>query len=308
MSINCCHTRDHSGVILFFGERLLVNYDGCELKLSGKGSQPKGNYSGTAFLTSHRVLFLPKKGDKQLLSLSMPFVYMKEVDIKQPTFGANRIEGFVLAESNAWEGRLPFSLTFKHGGAIEFGKALLELGTRASKLRNSYVPPPPPPMTEYYSCPPPAYAPPYGDPYYSFMTQHPAFGPPVPDSLYQSNSLPPYPGAVPPTYTPEWPAGANSQPPAYPLPSGAYPPQPGTYPSQPTGAYGGPPMGAPYPANGPPASAPYPPTGPPPPYAENGVSEGYYFQQYPHTVYAPPAATAPAPSAPPMPEETKKNI
>lgn len=71
-------------------------------------------------------------------------------------------------------------MTFKHGGAIEFGKALLELGTRAKKMKNNFNQPPSAPvLSDYYACPPPAYVPPYSDPYYSFVPQHEAFGPPM---------------------------------------------------------------------------------------------------------------------------------
>lgn len=86
-------------VIIF---RLLVTYDGCKLALSGSGNQPKGSFTGHAFLTSHRVMFLAKDSSKTLKSFSMPFVYMKGVAIKQPTFGPNHIEGFVKPESNHW--------------------------------------------------------------------------------------------------------------------------------------------------------------------------------------------------------------
>lgn len=35
----------------------------------------------------------------------MPFIYLKGVEVKQPTFGANRVEGYVVPESNAWQVR-----------------------------------------------------------------------------------------------------------------------------------------------------------------------------------------------------------
>ncbi len=74
---------------------------------------------------------------------------------------------------------MPFKLAFNHGGAIEFGKCLLELGTRASKLRESYKVPSAPPASDIYAAPPPAYTPFAADAYYSsFMAQHPAFAPP----------------------------------------------------------------------------------------------------------------------------------
>lgn len=153
---------------------------------------------------------------------------------------------------------MPFKLVFNHGGAIEFGKSLLELGTRASKLQSSYKAPNAPPLCEIYACPPPAYTPFVNDPYYnSFMQPHPSFSPPpgssefrkyfdtwisktcfsffpLVDYLYQTNSPPPYPGAVPPPYTPNpgppppYTAAAASSMPPY--PAGGPPPGRSDYP------------------------------------------------------------------------------
>lgn len=168
-------------VILF---RLLVTYEGCKLTLSGSGQQPSGKFNGSAFLTSHRVIFLSKGKSPTIKSLSMPFVYMKRVEIKQPTFGPNHIDGWVRPDSDQWQGEIHFKLDFNHGGAIEFGKALLELGTRASSLQSDYKVPPAPPACEIYSCPPPAYTPFANDPYYnSFMQPHPAFSP-MPSKIF----------------------------------------------------------------------------------------------------------------------------
>jgi hypothetical protein len=49
------------------------------------------------------------------------------VDLEQPVFGANYIKGSVKAQPNGgWTGEAKFKLQFKHGGAIDFGKAMLE--------------------------------------------------------------------------------------------------------------------------------------------------------------------------------------
>uniref|UniRef100_A0A5K3FA53 GRAM domain-containing protein n=1 Tax=Mesocestoides corti TaxID=53468 RepID=A0A5K3FA53_MESCO len=214
---------------------------------------------------------VPQDRNPLLTSLSMPFIYMKRVAITQPTFGPNHIEGYVNPESGQWQGELPFKLIFSHGGAIEFGKCLLELGSRASKLQSSYKVPSAPPACDIYACPPPAYSPFVNDAYYnSFMQPHPSFAPPPADYLYQTNAPPPYPGAVPPPYT-----SASGPPPAY---GGTAPP--------------------PYAAAAD-NNCPYPPQ-----YSQN-VNTGYYFQQDPHTVYAPPYNQA---SAPPAEPEDKKNI
>ncbi len=68
---------------------------------------------------------------------------------------------------------MPFVITFKHGGAIEFGQAILALGSRAVKVKNYEKPEPP--KYDYYQGPAPAYVPPYQDPYYNFVQQNDAF-------------------------------------------------------------------------------------------------------------------------------------
>ncbi|CAH8601901.1 unnamed protein product [Dicrocoelium dendriticum] len=114
----------------------------------------------------------------------MPFVNMKDVDIKQPVFGANRIVGRITADPNGgWQGEAEFSITFKRGGAIEFGTALIELGRRACEAKRTFQPPPPYSFqdygpSEFYACPPPVYSPPQMDPYYGFVPQHEAFSVP----------------------------------------------------------------------------------------------------------------------------------
>ncbi|KAM7542181.1 hypothetical protein Aperf_G00000002272 [Anoplocephala perfoliata] len=283
MSVNTAQTQDGLGIVLFYGERLLVTYEGCKLALSGSGQQPSGKFSGSAFLTSHRVIFLSKDKSPKIKSLSMPFIYMRGVEIKQPTFGPNAVEGYVRSESNHWQGEIHFKLSFYNGGAIEFGKALIELGTRACKLQKNYKVPSAPPACEIYSCPPPAYTPFQTDPYYnSFMQPHPAFSPAPTDCLYQTNAPPPYPGVIPPSYSE---VTAASDPMAtYP---GAPPPYLAPNLPYPTG----------YPQAGP-TYAPYPTANP------QFATTGYYYPQDPNTFYAPPLNQA---ATTPIEPEDKKN-
>lgn len=51
-------------------------------------------------------------------------------------FGANYIKGKVRAQPNGnWTGEVKFKLLFKHGGAIDFGQAML----KAAHLGNIYI-------------------------------------------------------------------------------------------------------------------------------------------------------------------------
>lgn len=48
------------------------------------------------------------------------------MELEQPVFGANYIKGKVRAQPNGnWVGEAKFKLQFKHGGAIDFGQAML---------------------------------------------------------------------------------------------------------------------------------------------------------------------------------------
>lgn len=74
-----------------------------------------------------------------------------------------------------------FSLTFNKGGAIEFGKTLIELGRKACSFQNEFVPPPFTGFGQYYPCPPPAYTPPSN---YGFVQTHEAFTAPPGKFIY----------------------------------------------------------------------------------------------------------------------------
>nr|CAH8870650.1 unnamed protein product [Trichobilharzia regenti] len=292
MSMNQSHSANGNGVVLFYGERMLIFYDGCELKLTGQSL--KFSNDGRVYLTSHRVIFINKKQSAGMLSFSMPFVNMKEVDIKQPVFGANRIEGIITAEPNGnWQGEAKFSLTFNKGGAIEFGTTLIELGKRACAASHNFKPPntysPVMDMNgagQYYACPPPAYAPPYNDPYYGFVRPHEAFTVPQAETLYHVGAPPPYPGATPTTMSGGYSTTNQSSAPYTSYPSGATAPYPNTGPS----TFASKADEAAASANGP----------------TNLVSGGYYFPDNPHTVYAQPNAPGNAGGVPPY-EEAVRN-
>jgi len=198
MSLNTAHA--NGGVLIYFNERILLFCDGVEMgfEMPGK-SMPhfKGQKKGRIYLTTHRVIFNNKDNKDILQSFSIPFYCMKEVELKQPVFGANYIAGIVNAESGGnWQGLGKWKLWFNSGGAIEFGQAMLQAGRLASN--NMRDPPPPytPPTAPFYQPPPPAYAPPQTAmyafvPYQTFPSAPPA------DGVYMSQAPPPYPGIDP---------------------------------------------------------------------------------------------------------------
>ena len=67
-----------------------------------------------------------------------------DLDIKQPLFGANYITALVLAEiDGGFEGSASFDLTFKDGGAIDFGKLLFKT-VKQCQAQPRWVPTGPP--------------------------------------------------------------------------------------------------------------------------------------------------------------------
>lgn len=283
MSLNTSHA--NGGVLIFSGERILIYYDGVEMSFDMPGNMPhfKGNKKGRAYLTTHRVIFNCKDLKDTLQSFSMPFFTMHALELEQPVFGANYIKGKVRAEAGGnWEGEGRFKMWFNHGGAIEFGQAMLHAGQLASRHYPRQPPMYTPPTANYYQAPPPAYAPPTG-PTYAFVPHETFPTAPPPNSVYMYDAPPPYPGIDP-----------NLS---------AYPPPPqvnGHYP---------PPAAA--------ASAPYP-DGPQNSAAAAKAAEAaasghaYYDPVNPHQVYmpgAPPQYTAETQqSAPPTySEAAKKN-
>ncbi|KAJ1130150.1 hypothetical protein NDU88_008506 [Pleurodeles waltl] len=222
MAVNRNHS-EGGGVIVNNSESMLMNYDHVELTFNDMEPMPdlfKGTKKGSVFLTPYRVIFV-SKGRDALQSFMMPFYLMKDVEIKQPVFGANCIKGTVKAETGGdWEGSATFKLVFSAGGAIEFGQRMLQVASQASRGENtsgaygySYMPngayPFSPSEANGIYPPPPA-----GYPYASPPTGiYP--GPPLMDGAmsYMHPPPPPYPGPMePPTASgPELPSTAAAE-------------------------------------------------------------------------------------------------
>lgn len=281
MSLNTAHA-DH-GVLIHAGECIILFSDNVSVEFYGN-DQPefKGTKTGRMYLTTHRMIYNSKTNTDALRSFSFPFIALQDVTVEQPMFGANYIKGKVRAQPNGnYIGEVKFKLTFKSGGAIEFGQAMLKAAHLASRHMTPNAPPPPytPPSGPWYAAPPPAYAPPPQG-YYGWVPPYTAFpDQPSPNSVFVSNSPPPYPGVMGSTY----PAGAGF--------SGA---------ASPTGA-----QSNGYPGNMPPPGYPGNSNMPPPGYpggfapgapsmssrdakAAEAAQSAYYDPNKPQTAYVPP--------------------
>ncbi|OWR42287.1 WW domain-binding protein 2 isoform X1 [Danaus plexippus] len=283
MSLNTAHA-DH-GVLIHAGECIILFSDNVLVEFYGNDTPEfKGSKNGRMYLTTHRMIYNSKNTSDNLRSFSFPFIALQDVTVEQPMFSANSIKGKVRAQPNGnFIGEVKFKLTFKSGGAIEFGQAMLKAAHLASRHMSADAPPPPymPPSGPWYAAPPPAYAPPPQG-YYGWVPPYAAFpDQPSPNSVFVSNSPPPYPGVMGVAYPPAGGiSGATS-------PTGAlahgYPNAPG------------------YPGNNPPG---YPGNMPPPGYpggfaptsgmsssdakAAEAAQSAYYDPNKPQTAYVPP--------------------
>lgn len=144
MSVNKADA--NNGVLIHAGENILLFSDNASIEFSQNDSPIfKGSSkTGRIYLTTHRVIFNNKHMAKEnLKSFSAPFVYLNDIRIEQPTFGANYIRGKAAAEQNGgFEGSVVFKVTFKAGGAIEFGQAMSRAAKMAQSNIGSFAPPP----------------------------------------------------------------------------------------------------------------------------------------------------------------------
>ncbi|XP_058129503.1 WW domain-binding protein 2 isoform X4 [Anopheles ziemanni] len=197
MSLNTAHA--NNGVLIHAGEGILIFSDHVTIEFTGHDNPSmKGTKQGRVYLTTHRVIYNSKQENDSVRSFSMPFVSMREVEVEQPVFGANYIKGKVQAQQNGnWTGEAKFKIVFKHGGAIDFGQAMLRAASMAQRNAGTAPPPPyTPPGGAWYAAPPPAYTPnAYG---YGWVPGASVFPEqPQPNSIYMHDSPPPYPGIIP---------------------------------------------------------------------------------------------------------------
>ncbi|XP_013140194.1 PREDICTED: postacrosomal sheath WW domain-binding protein isoform X2 [Papilio polytes] len=234
MSLNTAHA-DH-GVLIHAGECIIIFSDNVTVEFYGNETPEfKGTKTGRMYLTTHRMIYNSKNTADSMRSFSFPFIALQDVAVEQPMFSANYIKGKVRAQPNGnFIGEVKFKLTFKSGGAIEFGQAMLKAAHLASRHMTADAPPPPyqPPTGPWHSAPPPAYAPPPQG-YYGWVPPYNAFpDQPPPNSVFVSNNPPPYPGVSGVTY-PAGPgysgAGSPGAPPGYPGAASAPPGYPGGF-------------------------------------------------------------------------------
>ncbi|XP_027726814.1 LOW QUALITY PROTEIN: postacrosomal sheath WW domain-binding protein [Vombatus ursinus] len=139
MAVNQHHIEELRGcAIIPPGESLLMRCENVELSFSNM-SQPsplfKNPKKGKLYLTPYRVIFVASYPTKDsVVSFMVPFNLMRDCSVEQPTFGANYLKGIIsAAPDGGWEGEATFRLTFRSGGAIEFGRLMMLCASNAAE-------------------------------------------------------------------------------------------------------------------------------------------------------------------------------
>lgn len=158
MSINQAHYQ--GGLLLYQGEQIVNHSKNVTLSFDKASRQYgevfRGSHKGKVFVTTHRMVFLSDDQRDNLLSFAIAFMYIKDLRVEQPIFGANYIEGIAGSHPNGgFQGEVKFQLTYSSGGAIEASAALRQVNSIFHRenqaappcygmaAENLYEPPPP---------------------------------------------------------------------------------------------------------------------------------------------------------------------
>eukprot|EP00615_Pteridomonas_danica_P011442 CAMPEP_0114328858 /NCGR_PEP_ID=MMETSP0101-20121206/677_1 /TAXON_ID=38822 ORGANISM="Pteridomonas danica, Strain PT" /NCGR_SAMPLE_ID=MMETSP0101 /ASSEMBLY_ACC=CAM_ASM_000211 /LENGTH=162 /DNA_ID=CAMNT_0001458301 /DNA_START=139 /DNA_END=627 /DNA_ORIENTATION=+ len=96
---------------------------------------------GTLYLTSARIIFVPKTGKKTAFwknnqqAMSIRFTDIKKERFNQPMFGANNIAGLVSIESDSGNVDMKWKFTFNNGGEGTFLMAFLKCMKAIRRIR-----------------------------------------------------------------------------------------------------------------------------------------------------------------------------
>ncbi|XP_015775042.1 PREDICTED: WW domain-binding protein 2-like [Acropora digitifera] len=99
MSVN--KIQCNGGRLALHGDYVVYHQDGVEFTLEGDEIPGflKGSKKGNIFITSQKVIFSPTTSSKYG-SFSMNFHSIRNVEVKQPMFGANSVIGDVISEQD----------------------------------------------------------------------------------------------------------------------------------------------------------------------------------------------------------------
>jgi len=160
MSINQAHYQ--GGLLLYQGEQIVNHSKNVTLTFDDASRQCgevfRGKHKGKVFVTTHRMIFLSNDPRDNLISFAVAFMYMKDLRVEQPIFGANYISGTVAAHPNGgFQGEVKFQLTYSSGGAIDASQALREVNSIFHRQNQAAPPNYGMAAANLYEPPPPSY-------------------------------------------------------------------------------------------------------------------------------------------------------
>lgn len=160
MSVNQAHYQ--GGLLLYQGEQIVNHSKNVTLAFDDASRQYgeifRGKHKGKVFVTTHRMIFLSNDQRDNLLSFAVAFMYMKNLSVEQPMFGANYISGIAAAHPNGgFQGEVKFQLTYSSGGAIDASAALREVNSVFHRQNQAAPPSYGMAAANLYEPPPPSY-------------------------------------------------------------------------------------------------------------------------------------------------------
>ncbi|XP_028415921.1 WW domain-binding protein 2-like [Dendronephthya gigantea] len=205
MAVN--QTKSQNGQLFLTNDFVISDKNGVEFSFEKSANLPGyllASRTGRLILTGQKVIFVNAKATDQCQTITMAFHYIRNLEIKQPIFGANYLQADITAEPGAgWQGDAVFKVVFSKGGAIEFAEAFQRAVRNARAGHHPAMQQPP--MNGHYFIPPqPQQQPNPG--YYGYPAAGYAQPPPYQPQPYppQFNGAPPmqynqYQSGVPPS-------------------------------------------------------------------------------------------------------------
>ncbi|XP_057311162.1 WW domain-binding protein 2-like [Hydractinia symbiolongicarpus] len=202
MSINKIDANE--GRLTLHGDHVLHHQDHIEFELEGDRlpANLRGCHKGDIFITNLRLIYI-NEGSSGYKSFSMDFQHIRNVEVKQPIFGANHLKGFIKAEpGGGWEGSANFKVNFPKGGAIDFAENFQKAVKDSLRNRHNGMVAPPPQQPAFYG--PPICMMPPPEAYYYPLPQpaYYAYQPGAPPQAGQQPLYNPPTGQAPPPYMP----------------------------------------------------------------------------------------------------------
>ncbi|ESN91156.1 hypothetical protein HELRODRAFT_182232 [Helobdella robusta] len=140
MAVNAAHNESKKKVVIYRDEMIVLYYKEVKLQFDKtKNEFFKNPKTGKLFLTTHRLIFLNERKSDKMISLTMPYLNLKHLDMKQPIFGNNYIVGVIKPdnEDEVWSVSEEFRITINKGGTYELFRMIMDFKRDVAKQAKS---------------------------------------------------------------------------------------------------------------------------------------------------------------------------